>query len=334
MAAPETANNIVASTALIPLLSFGIPGSNSAAVLLGGLLIHGLVPGPRLFEEDPEIVTGSTSARSSPTSRRSSSASSILPVCIWLVNRPKPYLAAFICALIMSGVYTVHHVALRSRHRHAARASRLFHALFRLPGAARRARRRAGRPGRIQLPALARVVRRRATRFSWKIRSRLRSSFSLSLIVSGFSRSTNGASRPRRGRNAPRDDCCRSCPICLAISTPSICRRRRARPSHLLMLDVAGLCVAARDHDYVKAARASIASDGKATAIGHKGGVRSLRRGARQRHRRAWRGLRRHVRRRPGACRRGDRSRRARGGGAPRARWAPTCRRALPRASR
>ena len=37
VAGPETANNTVASTALIPLLSFGIPGSNSAAVLLGGL---------------------------------------------------------------------------------------------------------------------------------------------------------------------------------------------------------------------------------------------------------------------------------------------------------
>jgi 2-methylcitrate dehydratase PrpD len=40
---------------------------------------------------------------------------------------------------------------------------------------------------------------------------------------------------------------------------------------HLLMLDVAGLCVAARDHDYVKAAGTSIASEGKSTAIGHRG---------------------------------------------------------------
>jgi len=40
---------------------------------------------------------------------------------------------------------------------------------------------------------------------------------------------------------------------------------------HLLMLDVAGLCVAARDHDYVRAAGTSIASEGKSTAIGHKG---------------------------------------------------------------
>src|SRR3546814_2956332 len=42
VAAPEAANNTVACTALVPTLSFGIPGSNSTAVLLGGLLIHGL----------------------------------------------------------------------------------------------------------------------------------------------------------------------------------------------------------------------------------------------------------------------------------------------------
>ena len=58
IAAPETANNTVASTALIPLSHFGIPGSNSAAVLLGGLLIHGLLPGPRLFEQNAEVIHG------------------------------------------------------------------------------------------------------------------------------------------------------------------------------------------------------------------------------------------------------------------------------------
>ncbi|MDB5533032.1 MAG: tctA, partial [Hyphomicrobiales bacterium] len=58
VAAPEAANNTVASASLIPLLSFGIPGSNSAAVLLGGLLIHGLLPGPRLFEQNSDVVLG------------------------------------------------------------------------------------------------------------------------------------------------------------------------------------------------------------------------------------------------------------------------------------
>ena len=108
VAAPETANNTVASTALIPLLSFGIPGSNSAAVLLGGLLIHGLVPGPRLFEENPEVVLGLYAGSFVADVAQIAVGTLILPVCLWLVNRPKPYLSGFILALIMSGVYTVH----------------------------------------------------------------------------------------------------------------------------------------------------------------------------------------------------------------------------------
>ena len=108
VAAPETANNTVASTALIPLLSFGIPGSNSAAVLLGGLLIHGLVPGPRLFEENPEVVLGLYAGSFVADIAQILVGTMILPLCIWLVNRPKPYLSGFILALIMSGVYTVH----------------------------------------------------------------------------------------------------------------------------------------------------------------------------------------------------------------------------------
>lgn len=108
VAAPETANNVVASTALIPLLSLGIPGSNSAAVLLGGLLIHGLLPGPRLFEEDADVVTGLYLGSFIATIVQIVIGTIILPVCLWLVNRPRPYLAAFIYALVVSGVYTVH----------------------------------------------------------------------------------------------------------------------------------------------------------------------------------------------------------------------------------
>jgi putative tricarboxylic transport membrane protein len=108
IAAPETANNTVASTALIPLLSFGIPGSNSAAVLLGGLLIHGLLPGPRLFEENHEVVLGLYAGSFVADIGQILVGTLILPICIWLVNRPKPYLSGLILALVMSGVYTVH----------------------------------------------------------------------------------------------------------------------------------------------------------------------------------------------------------------------------------
>ncbi|MBS3969013.1 MAG: tripartite tricarboxylate transporter permease [Clostridia bacterium] len=54
--APECANNATVGGSLIPLLTLGIPGSPTAAVLLGGLLIHGLWPGPLLFSVNGEIT--------------------------------------------------------------------------------------------------------------------------------------------------------------------------------------------------------------------------------------------------------------------------------------
>ena len=54
--APEAANNPTVSGSLVPTLSFGIPGSGSTAVLLGGILMHGLQPGPVLFDEQLQIT--------------------------------------------------------------------------------------------------------------------------------------------------------------------------------------------------------------------------------------------------------------------------------------
>jgi putative tricarboxylic transport membrane protein len=56
VAAAESANNAMVGPSLIPLLTLSIPGSPTAAVLLGGLLIHGLFPGPDLFINHPEVT--------------------------------------------------------------------------------------------------------------------------------------------------------------------------------------------------------------------------------------------------------------------------------------
>ncbi|KEQ04435.1 tripartite tricarboxylate transporter permease [Pseudorhizobium pelagicum] len=108
IAAPETANNTVAETALVPLLSFGIPGSNSTAILLGGFLIHGIVPGPMLFQKSGEVVYGLYAGLFTAAIGQLFIGMAMLPVCIWLVNRPRPYLNAFIFALILSGIYSIH----------------------------------------------------------------------------------------------------------------------------------------------------------------------------------------------------------------------------------
>jgi putative tricarboxylic transport membrane protein len=56
VAAPEGANNATSSAGFVPLFSFGIPTAPSMAVLLGGLMMYGLQPGPMLFKENPEFV--------------------------------------------------------------------------------------------------------------------------------------------------------------------------------------------------------------------------------------------------------------------------------------
>lgn len=107
IAAPETANNTVASTTLIPMLSLGIPGSNSAAVLLGGFLLHGLVPGPMLAQSAPEVVYSLFAGLLFAAFALVILGVMMLPVCILIVNQPRAYLNAVIFALILSGVYTI-----------------------------------------------------------------------------------------------------------------------------------------------------------------------------------------------------------------------------------
>ena len=107
IAAPEAANNTVACTALIPMLSLGIPSSNSSAVLLGGFLIHGLIPGPLLFVNSPHVVNGLFTGLLIANIAMLILGYLIMSPCLWLVNRPKPYLMGFIYAFVVSGVYAI-----------------------------------------------------------------------------------------------------------------------------------------------------------------------------------------------------------------------------------
>ena len=107
IAAPEAANNTVACTALVPMLSLGIPSSNSSAVLLGGFLMHGLIPGPLLFVNHADVVHGLYVGMFIGNVAMLIIGYLIMSPCMWLVNRPKPYLMAFIYALVVSGVYAI-----------------------------------------------------------------------------------------------------------------------------------------------------------------------------------------------------------------------------------
>jgi len=58
VAVAESANNGASASALVPLLTLGIPGSAAAVVFLGALTIHGLQPGAMLFRNNPEVIYG------------------------------------------------------------------------------------------------------------------------------------------------------------------------------------------------------------------------------------------------------------------------------------
>jgi len=55
LAAPESANNAASSGSFVPLLTLGIPGSGTTAIMLGALISYGIQPGPRLFQDNPEV---------------------------------------------------------------------------------------------------------------------------------------------------------------------------------------------------------------------------------------------------------------------------------------
>jgi len=58
VAGPETANNSATAGAMVPLLTLGVPGSGSTAVLLGAFVMYGIQPGPLLFQNRPDLVWG------------------------------------------------------------------------------------------------------------------------------------------------------------------------------------------------------------------------------------------------------------------------------------
>jgi len=58
LAGPEAANNAAAAGALVPMLTLGIPGSGTTAILLGAFMMYGLQPGPLLFKEHPDLAWG------------------------------------------------------------------------------------------------------------------------------------------------------------------------------------------------------------------------------------------------------------------------------------
>ncbi len=106
--APETAAHAAGTAALLPMLALGIPGSPTAAVLLGGLLIWGLQPGPLLFVEQKDFVWGLIASMYLGNIVGLIVVLTTVPLFASILRIPFSIIAPVIVVICAIGAYTVH----------------------------------------------------------------------------------------------------------------------------------------------------------------------------------------------------------------------------------
>jgi len=106
--APETAAHAAGTSALLPMLTLGIPGSPTAAVLLGGLLIWGLQPGPLLFVEQKDFVWGLIASMYLGNIAGLIVVLTCVPLFAAILRIPFSIIAPVILVICAIGAYTVH----------------------------------------------------------------------------------------------------------------------------------------------------------------------------------------------------------------------------------
>src|SRR5215475_3613980 len=106
--APETAAHAAGGASLLPMITLGIPGSPTAAVMLGGLIIWGLQPGPMLFREKPEFVWGLIASMYTGNVIGVAMVLAFVPFFAAILRIPFPILTPLIVAVCAVGSYAVH----------------------------------------------------------------------------------------------------------------------------------------------------------------------------------------------------------------------------------
>jgi putative tricarboxylic transport membrane protein len=106
--APETAAHAAGVAAMLPMITLGIPGSPTAAVMLGGLIIWGLQPGPLLFTEKPEFVWGLIASMYTGNILGVLMVLAFVPFFAAILRIPFAILTPLIVVLCAIGSYAVH----------------------------------------------------------------------------------------------------------------------------------------------------------------------------------------------------------------------------------
>ncbi|MCP4330203.1 MAG: tripartite tricarboxylate transporter permease [Alphaproteobacteria bacterium] len=103
--APECANNAASTGSMLPMLTLGIPGSPTTAILLGGMIIWGLEPGPMLFIDQQEFVWGLIASLYAANLFTLIINLAFIPIFIWVLKMPFTILAPIIFMLCLIGGY-------------------------------------------------------------------------------------------------------------------------------------------------------------------------------------------------------------------------------------
>jgi len=101
--APESANNAASTGAMLPMLTLGIPGSPTTAILLGGMVIWGLEPGPLVFTNHPDFVWGFIASLYAANLFALLINIAFIPAFIWVLRLPFTILAPIIFILCIVG---------------------------------------------------------------------------------------------------------------------------------------------------------------------------------------------------------------------------------------
>ncbi len=103
--APEAANNAASTGSMLPMLTLGIPGSPTTAILLGGMVIWGLEPGPMLFVEHKDFVWGLIASLYVANFFTLLTNIAFIPAFIWVLKLPFTILAPIIFIMCVVGGY-------------------------------------------------------------------------------------------------------------------------------------------------------------------------------------------------------------------------------------
>jgi len=107
VAAPESANNAAATAAMVPMLTLGIPGSATTAIMLGGLMMWGLRPGPMLFEKNPQFVWGLIASQYIANVMLLVASTALIPLFVRALRIPYSILMPLIILFCVTGAYSL-----------------------------------------------------------------------------------------------------------------------------------------------------------------------------------------------------------------------------------